>query len=73
MKVAAIQMVSSTGVADNIEEPQFTTAVGLMLLDSFEPGSAARQGGGKKSASSGKAAIKNASGVISRFFDRFKA
>lgn len=61
------------GVADNIEEPQFTAAVGLMLMDSFTPGVASSHGGAKKVAGNSKAAIKNASGVISRFFDRFKS
>lgn len=59
------------GVAENIEEPQFATAVGLMLLDAQDGGRAAS--GAKKSGSGSKAAIRNASGVISRFLDRFKA
>lgn len=57
------------GVADHIEEPQFATAIGLMLADG--------QGGGQSPAQAksvnGKAAIKGASGIISKFLNRFKA
>lgn len=60
------------GVAENIEEPQFATAIGLMLADAqgvhHAPHTAAKQG-----AASGKAAIKSAGGFISRFMDKFKA
>lgn len=55
------------GVADNIEKPQFATAVGLMLIDS--EGDAIVQTRNKKSAKS----LSNASGAVSRFFGRFKA
>lgn len=59
------------GVAESIEEPQFATVVGLMLLDaqgaSQAPATAHKGSGG------GKAAIKSAGGVISKFLDRFKA
>jgi cell division protein FtsA len=57
------------GVAESIEEPQFATVVGLMLLDSQGVGRAAPtspRGGGK-------AAMKSAGGMISKFLDRFKA
>lgn len=59
------------GVAENIDEPQFATAIGLMLIDT--------QGGRtshhpmQKANGSSKAAIKNATGVVSRFLSRFKA
>lgn len=55
------------GVAESIEEPQFATAVGLMLVDAggHEP---ARQSGHKATG----AALKNAGGFISKFLDRFK-
>jgi cell division protein FtsA len=61
------------GVVENIEEPQFATAVGLMLLDA--------QGGMNTqtvhhkgiSAISGQAAMKQASGFVAKFLDRFKA
>lgn len=55
------------GVADNIEKPQFATAVGLMLIDSeSESGPQTR----KKKSGSGLA---GATGVLSRFMARFKA
>lgn len=57
------------GVADHIEEPQFATAVGLMLLDS--EGTASHQSSSK--GDNGKAAFKKASGIISSFLGRFKA
>lgn len=61
------------GVAENIEEPQFATAVGLMLLDA--QGATIQTHGQKTSngAATGKAAIKSASGIISRFLSKFKA
>jgi cell division protein FtsA len=56
------------GVAENIDEPQFATVVGLMLLDAQGASHAphAQKAGGK-------AAMKNAGGIISKFLDRFKA
>lgn len=57
------------GVADNIEEPQFATAVGLMLLDG--EGAAPKQGEHKNE--SGKQTLKKAGGMISSFLGRFKA
>lgn len=55
------------GVADNIEKPQFATAVGLMLIDSeSESGPQTR----KKKSGTGLA---SATGIISRFMARFKA
>ena len=56
------------GVAENIEEPQYASVVGLMLLDAqgtHQPVSSHKPNGGK--------ALKNASGAISRFLDKFKA
>jgi len=58
------------GVAENIEEPQFATAVGLMLLDA--EGVTPKAGGAGKSDGS-KDALKKAGGIISSFFSRFKA
>jgi len=58
------------GVAEHIEEPQFATAVGLMLIDSLDGQHAQHKP--KHTAKPG-AAIKNASGMISKFLDRFKA
>lgn len=56
------------GVAENIDEPQLAVAVGLMLMDSQGAGTAPRSG-----KQNGKAAIKNASGMLGKFLDRFKA
>ncbi|MBC7868947.1 cell division protein FtsA [Candidatus Saccharibacteria bacterium] len=55
------------GVADNIEKPQFATAVGLMLLDSDKNNS---QYGGKKKTSS---PLIDAGGVVAKLLARFKA
>jgi len=57
------------GVAEHIEEPQFAAAVGLMLLDAQDnqrPQHASKH-------ASGKDVIKNASGKLSKFLDKFKA
>lgn len=56
------------GVAEHVDEPQFATAVGLMLIDS--------QGGGRSHQSqkvSGSGTMKQATGFISKFLGRFKA
>jgi cell division protein FtsA len=56
------------GVAENIEEPQYASVVGLMLLDAqgtSQPAGGHKTAGGKN--------LKNASGAISKFLDRFKA
>lgn len=58
------------GVAENIEEPQFATAVGLMLLDA--QGDVFSQASQKQNGSS-KATIKNAGGLITKFMNKFKA
>lgn len=57
------------GVAENIEEPQFATAVGLMLLDG--EGTAQKQGEHKNE--SGKQTFKKAGGMLTSFLNRFKA
>lgn len=57
------------GVADNIETPQFATAIGLMLIDA-ESTSAH---GSKKSGVSGKQLMSQTSGILARFLARFKA
>lgn len=59
------------GVAENIEEPQFATVVGLMLADArgtHHAGHVPKSAGGNS-----KAMIQNASGFISKFINRFKA
>jgi cell division protein FtsA len=60
------------GVAENIEEPQFATVVGLMLLDAQDTSRTATSQK-RSGAGGGKAAMKNAGGIISKFLDRFKA
>jgi cell division protein FtsA len=58
------------GVAENIEEPQFATAVGLMLVDA----SGANHGHSTQKTGGGTgAALKSASGFVSKFLGRFKA
>jgi cell division protein FtsA len=54
------------GVAESIEEPQFATAVGLMLTDAS--GHHQSHNAHKPSG----AALKNATGAISKFLNRFK-
>lgn len=60
------------GVAENIDQPQYATAVGLMLIDAQDVGSHGAASS-KKSGGGGTAAIKNAGGILSKFLDRFKA
>lgn len=55
------------GVADDIEKPQFATAVGLMLLDSERDGP--QHSSKKKTASS----LIGVGGAVSKFLARFKA
>ena len=57
------------GMAEQVDEPQYATAVGLMLLDTaVEPKRSKR--GGKKSA---KMSSTSAKGMLSSFLGRFKA
>lgn len=58
------------GVAENIDQPQFATAVGLMLTDVH---GASHIAGRHEVKGGSKAAIKNATGMVSKFLDRFKA
>lgn len=58
------------GVAENIEEPQFATAVGLMLFDAQGAGSPHHT---QKSSVSTGAALKSAGGFVTKFLGRFKA
>ena len=60
------------GVAENIEEPQFASVIGLMLLDAGQGGGALPKAQ-KKPGVSGKDTLKQASGVISKFLGKFKA
>jgi cell division protein FtsA len=58
------------GVAENIDQPEFATAVGLMLTDVHGASHIASRHEVKGGS---KAAIKSATGMVSRFLDRFKA
>jgi cell division protein FtsA len=60
------------GVAENIDQPQFATAVGLMLIDVHGASHIAGRHEAK-SGGGGAAALKNATGMVSKFLDRFKA
>ena len=57
------------GVAENIEQPQFATAVGLMLVDVH---GASHIAGRHEVKNSGKSVIQSATGIMSKFLDRFK-
>jgi cell division protein FtsA len=58
------------GVAEHLNEPQFATAVGLMLTDSLgAPEQRQGQHAGKQAADT----VKRAGGFLSRFLGRFKA
>lgn len=59
------------GVAEHVDEPQYATAVGLMLIDA--QGGTERVSHAKKPSVNGKQAMKQASGFVSRFLGRFKA
>jgi cell division protein FtsA len=61
------------GVAENIEEPQFATVVGLMLADSQGTQHHAAHHSAKPASGGGKAVIKSAGGIISKFINKFKA
>jgi len=54
------------GVADGIEKPSFATAIGLMLIDAER---ASSSGANKKN----NKTIKNASGLVTKLFARFRA
>ena len=56
------------GVAESIGQPQFATAVGLMLLDA-EGGN---QHATEHKSSGSNLSLKNARGFMSKFIDRFK-
>lgn len=59
------------GVAEQLDSPAFAAAVGLMFSDMRGPGSspASRSSGGVNPAKS----VKQATGALSKFFDRFRA
>lgn len=61
------------GVAEHLDEPQFATAVGLMLIDAVEASRATHKPGVSLGAKNAGTAVKHAGGFLSRFFGRFKA
>lgn len=63
------------GVADNIEDPQFASAIGLMLVDAEASYHGKAQGshGITHNKDTATKAMKSAGGVVSKFFGRFKA
>jgi cell division protein FtsA len=61
------------GVAENIEDPQYAVAVGLMLIDAQSITSAPAAHHKGMPNLSGKAAMQQASGFVAKFLDRFKA
>ena len=56
------------GVADQLENPRFAAAVGLMFSDMQQPSH-----GGHSGAQRAKGSAKQATSAITKFFDRFKA
>lgn len=58
------------GVAEHSDEPQFATAVGLMLLDAEDH---SRPSSRPQKSVSSQAVLKSASGIVSKFLNRFKA
>ena len=60
------------GVADNVTNPEFATAVGLMLLDAESDGSVQNRNG-KHGGPDLKGAAKKTTGLVSQFLKRFKA
>lgn len=59
------------GVAEHVDEPQFATAVGLMLID--VQGNGRSRQNQKTNSGTGKAAMKQATGFVTKFLGRFKA
>jgi cell division protein FtsA len=57
------------GVADNIEQPAYATAIGLMLIDAER----AQQHGSHGSSKKPHLNVKGAQGAITKFLSRFKA
>ncbi len=59
------------GVADQLENPRFAAAVGLMFSDMQQPAHGGKPGGGSKK--SGGVDLHNTKTKIGSFFDRFRA
>jgi len=62
------------GVSEDAEKPEFTAAIGLMMIDSEGATSAQKTGtsGGKLSGKHAKKSLEKAGGVLSKFLGRFK-
>lgn len=60
------------GVADNVTNPEFATAVGLMIMDAESDG-AEHKHGSKHTGADFKHAAKKTTGMLSQFLKRFKA
>ena len=58
------------GVAEDIDKPEFATAVGLMLIDVHGP---SHHAGHHEAKGGSKVSLKSATGMVSKFLDRFKA
>lgn len=63
------------GVSEEVEQPEYASVVGLMLIDSENSGAnrgAVRTGSRKMDTASAKKSLKKASGVLSNFLGKFK-
>lgn len=62
------------GVSEDAEKPEFATAVGLMMVDADAALTVQKNGSssGKFSSKQAKAGIEKASGIVSKFLNRFK-
>lgn len=58
------------GVAEQAEDPQYAAAIGLMLSDTDGPSHGLSSGNGGFDS---KQTLKNATGALGKFFDKFKA
>lgn len=61
------------GVADNVESPEYATAIGLMLLDGEGSGKKVGPSGLQQKSANASKAVKGAGGFIGKFLGRFKA
>lgn len=62
------------GVSEDAEKPEFTGAVGLMLIDAEQGiGTASARGAKKFGTRDAKAGLQKASGILGRFFGKFKS
>lgn len=61
------------GVAEHMDEPQYATAVGLMLIDSVSVPNTKQKVRGTSGAKAAGSAVKHAGGFLSGILNRFKA